>query len=219
MTDDAPRRCYGQHSDRKDECTACPEAPWCRDAKDPVPRGGPGAGPSGDDAEYEVAVAKMAEEAATVDDTRERLGAALAMVLRMADGNPDRIQMFLGRISGASLSEIGAAQGKSKQAVAKDIAKVAEVGGEMVGRALRQRHPGSALSNIMVAVAVQRQRRVHPELKLCGEGGVYDRVARLFGLPSWRSVEHRARPRQVFAAAVDDGERDNVGDGEHHADG
>ena len=29
--------CYGREFDRRDECAACPERPWCRDAGDPRP--------------------------------------------------------------------------------------------------------------------------------------------------------------------------------------
>jgi hypothetical protein len=210
MTDAAAPRCYGHHRSASDDCQSCPEAVWCRQAKDPEPLTGPTRGDDGGDAAYELAIATVEAETEAVRDTREQLGSALAEVLRLSGRNPDRIEMLLARIHGKSLSDVGAAQGKSKQAVAKDIACIEAKGGPMVGRALRQRHPSTAMTNAMIAMAVSRHKKQHPTRPLCGPGGVYDRVARLFGLETWESVVMRLHRRRRFNAQVDSVKSDTV---------
>lgn len=107
---DDVRACYGRMYGRLERCETCEERVWCAEAADPKPLTGPHAGPTGDDAAFEMAEAVECDASEIPESLTEirRLAAKLVWeILRRADGNEDRMRIYLRRLEGMSLAEIG----------------------------------------------------------------------------------------------------------------
>jgi len=215
---DAVKACYGRMFGRLERCEACEERVWCRDAADPKPLTGPHAGPTGNDAAFETAEAMEAGAAEVVDDLSEvrRLAARLIReILRQCDGNRDRLRLYLMRLEGMSLAEIGAVVRKTKQAVHKDVVAL-ERGSAALGKVLRAHHPESPWRRVrdeVIAAAFCRARERWPDRKLTGPTGVYAWLARRYGLVSWIAARDRVRRCSKVVDAATGLSRDGVAPG------
>jgi len=174
---------------------------------------GPNAGPTGDDAAWEAAAA-VAQDTPSLPTTvpAASTAEALATIALAAQFNVDRLAMLTLRLLGLSYAEIGALCGKTKQAVAKDVAAVElmqpEIG-RLVRAAFSVRLPmaermaehiatmGEAGKRTYRGMPVRLKRAVlaatyHVELtkggRLTGANGVYGRVAARLGLRSWNTA-------------------------------
>lgn len=215
--------CYGRQYGRLGKCQACELAEYCRDAGDPSALTGPHAGPEGNDAAFEAALATFAGEedasnAAEPDMGGAELGEVLATVCDACEYVPDRIAGVVLRLMGLSLGQIGALTGKSRQAVHKDVGKI-EQADPRIGALARQRFAlrservaelcevlqavsrsngrkpwdARALLNAALAEDFRRRRAKNPGMPLTGEGGMYAELARYWGLSSWVAAECRIR--------------------------
>lgn len=197
--------CYGRMYDKLDKCDGCEESPWCKDARDPKPLTGPNAGATGDDAAFE---ALQALETAQFQ-WGVSAGRVFGAVVECCSERPDRIAAVCMRVSGYSYARIGRACGKTKQAVAKDLACIARVNPE-VGAELRKcfHLAGEAgrLNERLAEAADREQRRGE---RLTGPDGVYGRLAKEYGLSSWWAAY--CRHRRTVGKSVDGSQHGGAG--------
>jgi hypothetical protein len=170
--------CYGKRFGKLDRCEGCDERAWCADAADKKPLGGPHAGPTGDDATFET---MEALETAAFDWSASA-GEVFGVVVQCCAERPDRIAAVCMRIKGYSYARIGRACGKSKQAVAKDLGRIAQEN-PTIGKELRRcYHLAGEVGRLNERLAETFARAKVAGTRLTGRYGLYGRLASEFGL-------------------------------------
>lgn len=188
-----PLKCYGRRYGRLATCRDCEAAEWCREAADPKALTGPNAGPTGDDAAYEAAVATVEDERDTQGKMRmidaETIGRLFHGLLVVCDSKEDRILAVVMRLAGKSYSQIGKRserEEKTKQAVQKDIVRLAERC-EALGKVLRTRFPEKDTRTLNQRLLDEFRKRDVPGRRMA----VYRELAREFGLTTGHAVKLR----------------------------